>query len=144
MAQSAPAPGSARPTGGGHGGAWAAGGTMFAGVLLLVDGLLSVFKGITGIATDDVYAVVDNYTFAFNVTSWGWIHLVLGVILVIVGIGILRGAAWARGAGVGLAALNIIANFIWLPYQPVWAVVSIAIDAFVIWALCTDRPKEAY
>ncbi|WP_327119044.1 hypothetical protein OG206_22960 [Streptomyces sp. NBC_01341] len=147
MAQSAPAPGNSRPTGTGHGGAWAAGGTMFAGVLLLVDGLLSVFKGIAGIATDDVYAVVNNYTFAFNVTSWGWIHLVLGVILVIVGLGILKGAAWARGAGVGLAALNIIANFIWLPYQPVWAIVSIAIDAFVIWALCTDhpdRPKEAY
>ncbi|MFF4247389.1 hypothetical protein ACFYY2_23395 [Streptomyces sp. NPDC001822] len=149
MAQSAPTPGNSRPTGSG-GGAWAAGGTMFAGVLLLVDGLLSVFKGIAGIATDDVYAVVNNYTFAFNVTSWGWIHLVLGVILVIVGLGILKGAAWARGAGVGLAALNIIANFIWLPYQPVWAIVSIAIDAFVIWALCTDRthgpdrPKEAY
>ncbi|MFI8004674.1 hypothetical protein [Streptomyces sp. NPDC086010] len=149
MAQSAPTPGNPRPAGTGTGtgqggGAWAAGGTMFAGVLLLVDGLLSVFKGIAGIATDDVYAVVNNYTFAFNVTSWGWIHLVLGVILVIVGLGILKGSAWARGAGVGLAALNIIANFIWLPYQPVWAIVSIAIDAFVIWALCTDRTHHTH
>lgn len=147
MAQSAPTPGNPRPTGTGTGqggGAWAAGGTMFAGVLLLVDGLLSVFKGIAGIATDDVYAVVNNYTFAFNVTSWGWIHLVLGVILVIVGLGILKGSVWARGAGVGLAALNIIANFIWLPYQPVWAIVSIAIDAFVIWALCTDHTHHTH
>ncbi|MEU0128830.1 MULTISPECIES: hypothetical protein [unclassified Streptomyces] len=144
MAQSAPTPGSPRHTGTASGGAWAAGGTMFAGVLLLVDGVLSIFKGIAGIATDDVYANVNNYTFAFNVTSWGWIHLILGVVLVLVGVGILKGAAWARGVGVGLAALSIIANFVWLPYQPVWAVVSIAIDAFVIWALCTDRPREAH
>lgn len=116
---------------------------MFAGVLLLVDGILSVLKGISGIATDDVYARVNNYVFEFDVTAWGWIHLILGVILLVVGWGILKGFDWARGAGVGLASLSIIANFIWLPYQPVWAIVSIAIDVFVIWALCTDRSKPA-
>lgn len=59
----------------------------------------------------------------------------------IIGLGILRGAGWARFVGVVLAALNIVANFIWLPYQPVWAIVSIAIDTFVIWALCTARTR---
>ncbi|MEU8676151.1 hypothetical protein [Streptomyces sp. NPDC048560] len=144
MAQSAPTPGTSRRTGAGSGGSgWAAGGTMFAGVLLLVDGILSVLKGISGIATDDVYARVNNYVFEFDVTAWGWIHLILGVILLVVGWGILKGFDWARGAGVGLASLSVIANFIWLPYQPVWAIVSIAIDVFVIWALCTDRSKPA-
>lgn len=142
MAQSAPMPGtSPRP---GSGSEWASGGVLFAGVLLLVDGVLAVIKGIAGIASDDVYARINDYTFKFNVTSWGWIHLVLGVVLVIVGVGILKGALWARGVGVGLAALSLIANFMWLPYQPVWAIVSIAIDAFVIWALCTDRTKAAF
>lgn len=143
MAQSAPTPGTSRRTDVDSGGGWAAGGTMFAGVLLLVDGFLSVVKGIAGIASDDVYARVNNYVFKFDVTAWGWIHLVLGVILLFVGWGILKGASWARGAGVGLASLSIIANFVWLPYQPVWAIVSIAIDVFVIWALCTDRSKPA-
>lgn len=115
---------------------------MFAGVLLFVDGVLDVFKGIAGIASDDVYARISNYTFKFDVTTWGWIHLGLGIVLMLVGLGILKGAGWARGVGVGLAALNIVANFIWLPYQPVWAIVSIAIDTFVIWALCTDRSKS--
>ncbi|MFD9539361.1 hypothetical protein [Streptomyces sp. NPDC060022] len=141
MAQSAPTPGTSPRQGSGS--AWASGGVMFAGVLLLVDGVLAVIKGIAGIASDDVYARINDYTFKFNVTSWGWIHLVLGIVLVIVGVGILKGALWARGVGVGLAALSLIANFMWLPYQPVWAIVSIAIDAFVIWALCTDRTKEA-
>ncbi|MFD7750148.1 hypothetical protein ACFV2V_15255 [Streptomyces sp. NPDC059698] len=138
-----PAPGASRPAapppGERSGSPWAAGGTMFAGVLLLVDGILGVLKGITGIASNDVYTRINDYVFKFDVTSWGWIHLVLGVILVLVGVGILKGATWARVAGVMLASLNIVANFMWLPYTPVWAIVTIAIDVFVIWALCTDR-----
>lgn len=141
MAHSAPAPGPARTVDQGEMNPWAAGGVMFAGVLLLVDGVLGVIKGITGIATDDVYAHVRNYTFKFDVATWGWIHLVLGVILGCVGWGILKGAVWARATGVVLASISLIVNFIWLPYQPVWAIVSIAIDAFVIWALCAATAK---
>ncbi|GGP75153.1 DUF7144 family membrane protein [Streptomyces sindenensis] len=139
-------PGSSRPAeprpGGNPGSPWAAGGTVFAGVLLFVDGVLGVLKGIAGIASNDVYTRINDYVFKFSVNSWGWIHLVLGVILILVGWGILKGAAWARGAGVALASLNLIANFMWLPYTPVWAIVTIAIDVFVIWALCTDRSSE--
>lgn len=140
MAQSAPAPGSPRSSAPG-GDPWAAGGVMFAGIVLLVDGILAIVKGIAGIASDDVYTRINNYTFKFDITSWGWIHLILGVILVLVGWSILKGAAWAWGVGIGLAALNLIANFVWLPYQPVWAIISIALDAFVIWALCAHRAK---
>ncbi|MFI1929860.1 hypothetical protein [Streptomyces sp. NPDC020330] len=140
---STPAPGASRPAGprpgGDSGSPWAAGGTVFAGVLLFVDGVLGVLKGIAGIASNDVYTSINDYVFKFSVTSWGWIHLVLGVILILVGWGILKGAAWARGTGIVLASLNLIANFMWLPYTPVWAIVTIAIDVFVIWALCTDR-----
>ncbi|MFE6699836.1 hypothetical protein [Streptomyces sp. NPDC057718] len=140
---SAPTPGASRPAdprpGGDPGSPWAAGGAVFAGVLLFVDGVLGVLKGIAGIASNDVYTSINDYVFKFSVNSWGWIHLVLGVILILVGWGILSGAAWARGAGIALAALNLIANFMWLPYTPVWAIVTIAIDVFVIWALCTDR-----
>ncbi|MEU1347572.1 hypothetical protein ACFYPA_12525 [Streptomyces sp. NPDC005775] len=143
MAQTAPTPGNSSPPSAHPGGVnpWAAGGIMFAGVLLMVDGVLGAIKGIAGIASDDVYARINNYVFEFNVTTWGWIHLILGVIIAVVGWGILKGSVWARGIGVGLAALNMIANFMWLPYQPIWAVVSLAIDTFVIWALCTDRSK---
>lgn len=139
MAQSAPAPGTRRTSAPMGENPWAAGGVMFAGVLLMVDGVMGVIKGIAGIASDEVYARISNYTFKFDVTAWGWIHLVLGVVLLVVGWGILKGAGWAKATGVVLAALNMIANFMWLPYQPIWAIISIAIDAFVIWALCTDR-----
>ncbi|ATW48605.1 DUF7144 family membrane protein [Streptomyces peucetius] len=123
--------------------AWAAGGTVFAGVLLLMEGILGILAGIAAIAEDDVYTQVGDYVFEFNLTAWGWIHLILGVLLAVTGWGILQGAAWARGLGVGLAALSVVLQFMWLPYQPIWAVVSIAIGVFVIWALCTDRGRTS-
>lgn len=111
---------------------------MFAAVLLLVDGVLGVIKGIAGIAEDDVYSRLGDYVFKFDVPAWGWIHLVLGIVLVVVGADILKGAGWARAMGVALAAFSVVVNFMWLPYTPIWALVSIAIGIFVIWALCTD------
>ncbi|MFF7467837.1 hypothetical protein [Streptomyces sp. NPDC008092] len=119
--------------------AWAGGLTAFAGVMLLIAGLLAVFRGIMAIAQDDVFVTTPNYVFKFDLTSWGWIHLVLGVIAVVVGIGLFQPAAWARGAGVAIAALVIIANFLSLPYYPVWSVVMIALSGFIIWALCVAR-----
>ncbi|MFE9660281.1 MULTISPECIES: hypothetical protein [unclassified Streptomyces] len=121
---------------------WVTGGTVFAGVLMLVSGVLAVLNGIAAVAEDDVYARVGDYVFEFSLTTWGWIHIVLGVLVAVVGYGILKGADWARAVGVGLAALSIVLNFIWLPYQPLWALISIAIGVFVIWALCSTPRQE--
>ncbi|MCX5197114.1 hypothetical protein OOK31_25000 [Streptomyces sp. NBC_00249] len=123
---------------------WAAGGVAFAGVLLLLDGILCILKGIAAIAENDVYAEVGDYVFKFNLSAWGWILLVLGIVLVVTGVGILKGLPWARAMGVALAVISVVANFLWLPYQPIWALVSIAIDVFVIWALCTDRTRATH
>jgi hypothetical protein len=123
--------------------AWAAGGTVFAGLMLLIGGVLAVLEGIVGIAHDSVYRPTRGaYVYRFDVTAWGWIHLVLGVVAALVGYELLRGAEWARRAGIFIAGLDLIANFMFLPYQPVWAVVMVAIDAFVIWALATYHPAR--
>ncbi|MGW0122673.1 DUF7144 family membrane protein [Streptomyces sp. NPDC003327] len=119
-------------------GAWAAGGTLFAGVLMLVVGCMDILQGIAGIAEDDVYTRVGDYVFKFDLTTWGWIHLILGIILAVTGIGILKGAEWGRVAGISLASLNLLLQFLFLPYQPWWALFSMAISVFVIWALATD------
>ncbi|WP_353947109.1 hypothetical protein ABII15_18695 [Streptomyces sp. HUAS MG91] len=110
---------------------------MFAGVLMLVSGVLGILNGIAGIAKDDVYGRIGDYTYSFNLTAWGWIHLVIGVLVALVGWGLLKGADWARGAGIGLAALYIVEYFMFLPYAPVWSVISIGIGVFVIWSLTT-------
>ncbi|MFF8592535.1 hypothetical protein ACF061_14000 [Streptomyces sp. NPDC015220] len=123
---------------------WAAGGTVFAGVVLLVDGLLNILKGITAIASNSIYARIGSYVFRFNLTGWGWVLVALGAIAVITGLGLLTDALWARVLGVFMASLSLVANFLWLPYLPLWALISIGLDAWVIWALTAHRsPRSA-
>ncbi|ANP50551.1 hypothetical protein J2Z21_004289 [Streptomyces griseochromogenes] len=119
--------------------AWASGLTTFAAVMLMITGVLDLFRGIMGIAQDDIFVTTPNYVFRFDLTGWGWIHLALGILAMIVGLGLLQPSTWARVAGVTIAGLIIIANFLSLPYSPVWSVVMIAISGFVIWALCVVR-----
>jgi hypothetical protein len=116
---------------------WATGLTAFAAVMLFIAGLLDLFRGIMAIAEDDVFVATRNYVFEFDLTGWGSVHLALGVVAMIVSLGLFRTATWARVAGVVIAGLVIVANFLSLPYYPVWSVVMIAVSAFVIWALCT-------
>jgi hypothetical protein len=122
---------------------WATGLTAFAAVMLFLAGLLTLFRGIMAIAEDDVFVTTPNYAFQFDLTGWGWIHLALGAVAMIVSAGLIRPTTWARVAGVAIAALVIIANFLSLPYYPVWSVVMITVSGFVIWALCavTSGPR---
>ncbi|MCT2593137.1 hypothetical protein LHJ74_25055 [Streptomyces sp. N2-109] len=128
---------------GGAGSSWASGGTVFAGVLMLVQGVFGILSGIAAVAEDDVYTRVGDYVFELNLTTWGWIHLILGILIAVTGWGVLKGSDWARGVGVGIAALVVIAQFMWLPYHPLWSIVSIALAVFVIWALCTDHGRTS-
>ncbi|MDL5205982.1 hypothetical protein [Streptomyces sp. ALI-76-A] len=115
---------------------WATGLTAFAAVMLFLVGLLNIFRGIMAIAEDDIFVTTRNYVFEWDLTGWGWLHLTLGAVAVIISIGLLQTAMWARVAGVVIAGLVILANFLSLPYHPVWSVVMITISGFVIWALC--------
>ncbi len=107
----------------------------FAAVLLLVVGVLAVLQGIAAVAGDSIYASVGKYAYKFNLTAWGWIHLALGVLSVVAGVGVLRDASWGRTLGIWLASLSIVASFLFLVYLPVWSLVIIAIDIFIVWAL---------
>ncbi|TNC42562.1 hypothetical protein [Mumia zhuanghuii] len=127
-------------TGTGTSNPWAQGLTIFAATMLAIIGFVQVFQGIAAIAKDDVLVTTENYVYAFNTTTWGWIHLVLGVLFIVIAFAIMSGNAFARGAGIGLAILSIIANFLWLPYYPIWAVVIIAFNVFLIWALANYTP----
>ncbi|MFR9798156.1 hypothetical protein ACL02U_19970 [Streptomyces sp. MS06] len=122
---------------------WATGGTMFAGVLLLINGFLAVLQGIAAIAKNDVYTRVGDYVYKINLTGWGWILVVLGAVAVVAGLGILSGAAWARAVGIGLASLSLVAQFMFLPYAPVWSIIMMALNVFVVWALAVYEPEPA-
>jgi hypothetical protein len=123
---------------------WASGLTAFAAVMLFLVGLLDIFRGIMAVAEDDIFLTTRNYVFEYDLTGWGWIHLALGAIAVIVSIGLLRTAIWTRVTGVAIAGLVLIANFLSLPYYPVWSVVMITISGFIIWALCVVLRGNLY
>ncbi|MFF5496047.1 hypothetical protein [Streptomyces aquilus] len=130
--QAEPAPPPDRP-----GSGWATGGVVFAGVLMLVNGVLAILQGISALAKDDVYDRIGDYVYKISLTGWGWIMLVLGVVLVGVGYGVLKGAWWARMTGIFLASAAMVLHFLFLPYSPVWSGLMIGVDFFVIWALAT-------
>ncbi|MFC8348607.1 hypothetical protein [Streptomyces sp. NPDC057280] len=130
--QAEPAPPPDRP-----GSGWATGGVVFAGVLMLVNGVLAILQGISALAADDIYDRIGDYVYKISLTGWGWIMLVLGVVLVGAGYGVLKGAWWARMTGIFLASAAMVLHFLFLPYSPVWSGLMIGVDFFVIWALAT-------
>ncbi|KJY23115.1 membrane protein [Streptomyces sp. NRRL S-104] len=110
---------------------------LFAGFLMVFGGLMMLFSGISAIAKDDLFISTPHYAYEFDLTSWGWIHLVLGIVVLLAGLAVIRGALWARIVGLALAGLSMVASFMWLPYTPFWALVLLAIDGLIVWALCT-------
>jgi hypothetical protein len=119
---------------------WATGLALFAGVMMVVAGLYQVFAGIAAILHDVVYLATPAYIYSMDLTGWGWIHLVLGILLLVVGAGVVSGRKWARFVGIGLVALSMIANFLFVPYYPVWSLLIIALEVAVIWALAVYEP----
>ncbi|MCD9901092.1 hypothetical protein LUR56_16035 [Streptomyces sp. MT29] len=110
---------------------------------MVFSGIMTLLAGISAIAEDDVFLATRNYVYELDLTGWGWIHLILGILVALTGAAVYKGATWARVVGVGLAGLSMIANFMWLPYTPWWALLIIAIDALVIWGLCVaPRPTR--
>lgn len=114
---------------------WAMGWATFAAIMLMIGGVWGVIVGLAGIAKDDFFIVSPDWVFQLDITTWGWIHLLVGIVLFASGIGIFSGNVLARTVGVIVAALGAIANFAWMPYYPVWSIVAIAIDIAIIWAL---------
>ena len=68
-------------------------------------------------------------------TSWGWIHLLVGLVVAVAGLAVLGGRTWGRVVGITLAMLSALANFLFIPYYPFWALTVIVLDIFIIWAL---------
>lgn len=113
--------------------------TILAAVFMMVTGVFGFFEGLAAVIRGSFFVTLPNYAFSLSATSWGVVHIILGALLFIAGAALLADQTWARITGVVLAAFMMIANFVYLPYYPVWAIVVIALNAFVIWALLTPR-----
>jgi hypothetical protein len=125
-----------QPTSAGR--AWATGLTVFAAVIMMIAGLMQALEGIVALANSEFYVVGRKYTFQFDVTAWGWIHLLVGIGVALVGVFLFMGKTWARWTGLVVVVVSMIANFAWVPYYPVWGIIVLALDGAVIWALSVD------
>ncbi|AYA25269.1 hypothetical protein C6369_012815 [Rhodococcus rhodochrous] len=122
----------------------ATGTSVGAAIIMTLIGALQLLQGIAAVAEDEVFVTGQEYLFTFDLTTWGWVHIVVGVVMVIVGIALISGATWARVSAMVIAALSILVNFMWLPYYPGWALAIIALDVVVIWAIATWNPRAVY
>ncbi|MGF7124615.1 hypothetical protein AB4Z09_06520 [Rhodococcus sp. TAF43] len=122
---------------------FAAGASIAAAIILMTVGILQIFQGISALADDNFFVVGPEYVYQFDLTTWGWIHLILGIVVVLVGLGLLTGATWSRVTAIIIAALSIIANFLWIPWYPMWSILIIALDIVVIWAVSTWDTERA-
>jgi hypothetical protein len=114
---------------------WAKGLTVFAATIMIVAGVFQALQGLVALANSEFYVVGSEYTFEFDITAWGWIHLLLGIGLAVVGYFLFVGATWARWTAIVLVGFSMFANFMWLPYYPLWALIIIALDVAVVWAI---------
>jgi hypothetical protein len=108
---------------------------LFAAVMMIMAGVFQALQGLVGIFENEFYVPTRNYLFQFDATTWGWTHLLVGLLVAFAGWGLLSGRTWARVAAITLAVLSAIANFAFIPYYPFWSLLIIALDIFVIWAV---------
>jgi hypothetical protein len=114
---------------------WAVGFIMFAAIMMIMVGVFQALQGLIGIFENEFYVPTRNYLFQFVATTWGWTHLLLGLLVAFAGYGLLSGKTWARTVAIFLAVLSAIANFAFIPYYPFWSLTIITLNIFVIWAL---------
>jgi hypothetical protein len=126
-----------------EGGSMAAEGfTVLAATLMILGGLWEFFVGITAVIKQTFYLALPNYTFNLSIHAWGWTHLIIGALVVAAGVCLLLGMMWARVVGVVLAVISGLANFLFLPHYPIWSIIVIALDVFIIWALVSGGRRQ--
>jgi hypothetical protein len=113
----------------------AIGGAIFAGVMMIIIGAFQSIAGLAAIIEDDLFVVGKDYIFSLDTTAWGWVHLALGVVILIAGFALFTGKVWAGTFAIVLATLSAVANFFYIPHYPFWSILIIALDVWVIWAL---------
>ena len=114
---------------------WATGFIVFAGVMMIMAGGFQALTGLVGVFENEFYVETRNYLVKFDATTWGWIHLLLGLLVLCAGFAVMSGKTWGRTIGIILAVLSALTNFAFLPYYPFWAMTIIALDVFIVWSL---------
>jgi hypothetical protein len=126
---------------------WAVGFILFAALMMIMAGTFQALAGLVALFENEFYVATRSYLLQFDATTWGWVHLLVGLVVALAGFAVMAGRTWGRVVGITLALLSALANFAFIPYYPFWALTVIALDVFVIWALAAhgrDLASDRY
>jgi hypothetical protein len=122
---------------------WAFGFIYFAAFMMIMTGTFQALQGLAAIFEDSFFVVAPNYLYEIDVTAWGWVHLIWGIVVAVAGGYLFTGKLWARIIAIVVAGLSAIVNFTYIPYYPVWSLLIIALNVIVIWAVATRGGQPA-
>ena len=118
---------------------WAA----FAGVMMFLVGSLDALWGLGGILNDNVVVVGGHGAIVADITTWGWVHLILGILVALTGLGLLMGNEAARWLGIFFVGVNAISQIVWFPAAPLWAFLLIVLDVIILYQLTARWGNQA-
>lgn len=107
----------------------------FAACLMIMIGFFQMIMGLAALVNDKFYVALEGRLLIFDFTTWGWIHLALGIVILMAGVSLFSGSLWSRVVAIVLASLNLLVQFSFVGVYPVWSVIVMVIDILVIYAL---------
>ena len=116
----------------------------FAGMLMLIIGGIDFFQGLIALFEDEYFVVTADKFLVIDLTAWGWVMMIWGVLLVLAGLGLVAGQGWARWFAIFVVSLNFFAQlgFLGNSQYPLWALTALALNVVVLFAL-TARWSES-
>lgn len=115
----------------------------FAAFMLIAIGFFQTILGFTALLNDQFLVAVNGTLLLFDYTTWGWIHLILGIVSMVVGTGLFNGSTWARVIAVILVLLNFMAQFAFVSVYPIWSIIIMVVDVLVLYALTVHGGEAA-
>jgi hypothetical protein len=107
----------------------------FAAIMMLMAGTFNVIHGMAAVFNDEVFVTTQSALVKLDLTTWGWVHIILGLAVAATGLALISGKTWARVVAVALLMVNMVTQLLVLPTNPWWAVIILALDAVVLWAI---------
>ncbi len=116
----------------------------FSATLLVVSGIFKIFDALWAFKYDDELSQdVQTFIFEHDLQSWGWVWLIVGIVLIVVGLAVVTGSEIARGVGIFAAAFAAVTFLPWIYYKPTWTILSVSLAILVIYGLAAHGGKRS-